>query len=460
MKKSYLTWTDQFCGAGGNSQAIRRVSQKIGGGIEVRLAMNHWPVAIETHNTNFPETQHVCTDVSACDPRRYPSTDGYVGSPECTTHTPAGGNRHKRHSGQYCMFDEKAIDPATERSRATMWDVCRFAEYHDYNFVVIENVVEAKTRWSLFDVWLQAMHRLGYNHHICYFNSMFFPPTPQSRDRMYVVFWKKGNPAPDLDYRPKSWCQCCDTEIDAIQSFKDNRKPYGKYKFQYVYRCPRCSREVVPYYYSAFNMIDWTIPGKPVLDRKVPLRPTTIERINWGLENYGKSSFMIYLEHSKSKNNATSIFSNMKTQTTSDSSGIVTPFIVENNGQSKAREIIRAIGTLKTNTTHGIVSSKALNGWLTYYNGTNQASRILSDPVGTLPTHDRVAIAIHPDKEKLTLQDVLYRTIRPHEVKKGMAFDEDYVICGNSGEKVKQLGNAVTPPVMEWIIERVIRTLM
>lgn len=40
MKQSYLTVTDQFCGAGGSSQGVRRLSEKIGGGLEVKLAMN------------------------------------------------------------------------------------------------------------------------------------------------------------------------------------------------------------------------------------------------------------------------------------------------------------------------------------------------------------------------------------------------------------------------------------
>lgn len=54
MKHSYLTITDQFCGAGGSSQGARRLSRKMGGGLEIALAMNHWRLAIETHNTNFP----------------------------------------------------------------------------------------------------------------------------------------------------------------------------------------------------------------------------------------------------------------------------------------------------------------------------------------------------------------------------------------------------------------------
>lgn len=69
MKNSYLTGTDQFCGAGGSTTGAKAA------GIEMKLALNHWKLAIETHNTNHPETDHDCTDIQACDPRKYVSTD-------------------------------------------------------------------------------------------------------------------------------------------------------------------------------------------------------------------------------------------------------------------------------------------------------------------------------------------------------------------------------------------------
>lgn len=53
-KDSAITVTDQFCGAGGSSQGARKVLESKGG--KVAVAMNHWKLAIETHNTNFPET--------------------------------------------------------------------------------------------------------------------------------------------------------------------------------------------------------------------------------------------------------------------------------------------------------------------------------------------------------------------------------------------------------------------
>ncbi len=79
-----LTATDQFCGAGGQTAGAKQVA-----GVHVAVALNHWRLAIETHNTNHPETVHECADISQVDPRRYPRTDILLTSPECGNHTMA-----------------------------------------------------------------------------------------------------------------------------------------------------------------------------------------------------------------------------------------------------------------------------------------------------------------------------------------------------------------------------------
>ena len=284
MKYSYLTVTDQFCGAGGSSIGAEAA------GAEVKLAMNHWRLAVETHNSNFPNTAHDCTDISASDPRRYPSTDILITSPECTNHSISKGVA--RRSAQLSLFGEGKIDPAAERSRATMWDVVRFAEHHTYNIIVVENVVEAR-KWLLWDSWLDAMHRLGYLHECVYFNSMHAHPTPQSRDRMYVVFWKKGNRAPDLKITPLAYCPKCGCDVDSVQSWKNPTKKWGKYKQQYVYCCPTCANVVEPYYYCAANVIDWSLPAPRIGDRQRPLKEKTLKRIRVGLEKYGQQPYCI-----------------------------------------------------------------------------------------------------------------------------------------------------------------------
>jgi DNA (cytosine-5)-methyltransferase 1 len=258
------------------------------------MAMNHWDRAIETHNTNFPDTDHDCVDISASDPRRYPSTDILITSPECTTHSPAGGNRRKvKH--QHDLFVPTKDDPSVERSRATMWDVPRFAEYHRYRRIITENVVEV-LQWELFDVWLMAMHKLGYEHKIVCHNSMFSWPTPQSRDRVYINFWRKGDKKPDLDIRPLAPCARCG-DVEAVQTWKNGRT-VGKYRTQYVYTCPNanCRAVVTPYYYAAVNAIDFSIPAERIGDRERPLKDRTLQRIRYGLEKYGNRLLVVNMK--------------------------------------------------------------------------------------------------------------------------------------------------------------------
>lgn len=47
----------------------------------------------------------------------------------------------------------------------------------------------------------------------------------------------------------------------------------------------------------------------------------------------------------------------------------------------------------------------------------------------------------------------------PEELKRGMAFADDYIITGNKRERVRQVGNAVTPPVAAWIAQRCVESL-
>lgn len=499
-KKSYITVTDQFCGAGGSSQGVRRLSQRSGGGLEVKLALNHWKLAIETHNTNFPDTMHDCTDVSACDPRRYPSTDILITSPECTTHSPAGGNNHKSLKKQMDMFTKQEVDPATERSRATMWDVCRFAEYHKYNAIIVENVVEAKTRWPLFDHWLGAMHILGYDHRCVYLNSMHCHPTPQSRDRMYIVFWKRGNNPPRLDHEPVSWCAKCQKNINSIQTWKDPRKRYGKYNQQYVYCCPACTNIVEPYYYAAMNIVDWSDLGTRIGDRKKPLVPKTMARIKHGLDKYGNepfqllnyspgysksiydstgavtcqdhhglvSPFIIKLEHSSSKDgkestslssNIRSILDHLQTQTTAQGMGVVTPvaYMTEYYGTGKTRDITEPSNTVTAGgSKNGIVTTDSFNAFIAQYYSAAHCTSHITGALNAVTCNDRNGLVSY--KEPF-IEDCYYRMLKPFETKLAMAFDRDYIVLGDSRQQVRQCGNAVTPPAMELLIEKVIQSL-
>lgn len=523
-KNSHITVTDQFCGAGGSSQGVHNLSKKTGGGLEVKLALNHWKLAIETHNTNFPNTQHECTDISACDPRRYPSTDILITSPECTNHSLAKGKKAVKK--QMDLFTCGKADAAAERSRSTMWDVCRFAEYHQYNIIIVENVVDAR-KWVMFDAWLNAMYVLGYQHKCVYLNSMHMHPTPQSRDRMYIVFWKKGNKAPMLDYMPNAHCPKCNADVLAIQTWKNTSKKFGKYKQQYVYCCPVHGDIIEPYYYAAFNCIDWSDMGTRIGDRKKPLSENTVTRINYGLEKYGDKPLQIHTAYGKEARGVyRSVYEPAFTHTTVPSQAIVTPFLVddkqttginfrvrsvegtvntlhtepavklvipfvfkteqsshldqvrsinqslqtqctrqtvallsppylvENKGQSKTKPITAPSPCLTTKPHMGIITNESWNSFINYNRSQNPSH--INAPTQTIATVDQLSIV---NFQKPKIEDCFYRMLKPKEVKLAMAFAADYIILGSGKDQVKQCGNAVTPPVMEWLVGQCVNSL-
>jgi DNA (cytosine-5)-methyltransferase 1 len=286
--ESVPSYSDYFCGFGGSSQGARKL------GLNIRMAANHWDLAVETHALNFPDSDHDQADISGTDPRRHPTTTIAWFSPECTNHSMAKGKKRQAKATQMAFGDEAPPlpDAAADRSRATMWDVPRFAEYHRYRYIIVENVVDARY-WIMWDAWLQAMLAMNYEHEVVYLNSMHAgspvaAPAPQSRDRMYVVFWQRGETKPDLAITPPAWCGHCDREVAAKQSWKKPLHRWGRYRAQYLYRCPGCLSIVEPYTLPAASAIDWATPGARIGDRDKPLAPKTIARIRAGIDRYAR----------------------------------------------------------------------------------------------------------------------------------------------------------------------------
>lgn len=183
-----------------------------------------------------------------------------------------------------------------ERTRATFHDVIRATEVHRYDAVIVENVTEAAD-WELWDWWLSGMVLLGYNYQLVSVSSAHVggdgnPHAPQWRDRLYIVFTRKGIPLPDVSPRPLAWCFACEAVVEAIQAWKrPGCAKVGKYGRQYVYVCPStsCGHAVAePFVLPAASAIDWSDLGTRIGDRKKPLAANTIRRIRAGLEMFAQ----------------------------------------------------------------------------------------------------------------------------------------------------------------------------
>ncbi|MFI6979948.1 DNA cytosine methyltransferase [Embleya sp. NPDC050154] len=498
-----LTMTDLFCGAGGSSTGAIQVP-----GVSVRMAANHWRLAVDTHNTNHPATDHDCADVSQVDPRRYPATDILWASPSCTNHSIAKGAR--RRPAQGSLFDDEAPlpDEAATRSRATMWDVVRFAEHHRYRAIVVENVVDVRD-WELFGAWRLALQALGYCLHQVFMNSMFAaalgPAAPQSRDRWYAVAHRAPSPCPDLDRwtRPTAHCPTCDRLVRAVQAWKRHDRPGGRYRAQYVWRCPtaRCHVEVHPAVRPAADAIDWTVPGQRIGDRLRPLAAKTLARIRAGLAKYARplttpdtggayapfvaelrgggsdhrpvsaplatvcasgnhhglvtaAGHAIVMRNNTPRGDAgqmcTPATEPLRTLTTAGHQSLITwppPLLVPSGGtwNEDAQPVDEPMRTRTTRETDALL--------VPYYGNGN--ARPVAEPASTVTTHERHALIV----TDVDIEDCLFRMLAVPEIQAAMAFPTEYLLLGTKRERVRMAGNAVTPPAARDLIAAVAHAL-
>lgn len=388
-----LTATDVFCGAGGSSNGLEHVKCPHCGRslIVVVQALNHWDLAVQAHNANFPHADHDVHDVELVPATRFSRTDVAWFSPGCGDHA-------------YCRGPKRFTDDAL-RSRATFMDIVRWTAHHRYDVVFVENVIEAR-HWcdtrghskkckcgSHFNAWFNAMTDLGYEGRIVYFNSQF-ASVPQSRDRMYIAFWRTGVRTPALDFQPMSWCTSCNDVVYGIQTWKTPSKgglrsrkgmfEWGRYGTQYTYSCPHCSNTVAPAVRPARTIIDWTIEAEPIGARKKPLAENTYGRIRRGFETVGRYRPMqvavggnLYERPGSGYARVWSVDTPLRAVTTRQSMGLVTP---AGGQKAEAKDVEQPTHTILGNDRLGVVLR---------YGGQSEAARRASEPMSTITAHDR-----------------------------------------------------------------------
>jgi DNA (cytosine-5)-methyltransferase 1 len=507
-----LTVMDWFCGAGGSSQGMHSVP-----GVRVERAANHWERAIQSHEANFPDASHFRGDIRKAPVWAWPVTDLFWASPECTNWSIAKGKQRsfekaiqgdlldlyaEMEAAKFKTVDEEDDEPKAseeEESRALMEEVPLYLRgvIERGGLVkagVVENVVDVRA-WAEWDRWIGEIHKMGYHTRVIALNSMHADPrsvhkAPQSRDRLYVAYWHRSlGRTPDWDkwLRPRSWCPCCEAWVQAVQWFKTPGRDMGRYRAQYVYRCPNvaCRNQVIePETLPAAVAIDWSIPGQRIGDRARPLADKTIRRIEAGLERF--SLPMVVPAGGTWREAATSVGDPLPTRTTRENDGLAIPpllipvegrdgkeprsandplrtqtarnetglawlpFIAElRGGGSVARPVTESLATVTASGNHhGLcLPAGADEHLLIPYYGTGVA-RSVREPVGALTTRDRYALV----RGEVDINDVMFRMLEPREIGRAMSFADEYIVLGSKREKVRQYGNAVTPNAAEVLV--------
>ena len=571
-----LRLNDWFCGAGGSTQGIAALP-----GVQPVHAANHWARAIESHAANFPDVDHWKGDIKDLDVSRLPYAELFWASPECTNWSRAKGKQQDYANADVALpgMEEPATADEVVRSRALMEEVPLYLEAMSRRGKpvlagVVENVVDIRD-WTDWGRWRGQIEGIGYRTRLIALNSMHAQSVrtaraPQSRDRLYLAYWHQSlQRDPDWDkwLRPVAWCPTCEGWVAAVQVFKDPRRDMGRYRSQYVYRCPSvtCRGQVVePSFSAAYTAIDWTVRGERIGDRNRPLAPKTLARIEAGIRKFARPVVlnnnwtntspavdqpmptlttattkgiavppMLVPVEGRDGKVAGTVHAALRTQSTRSETALVTvpmlvpaggtwnetaspltepmrtrstrenealvvaPFIAElRGGGSVARPLAEALATFSAGGTHhGLVVPP---GMMMRNNGSKGAGgehcTALDDAMRTLTTtghqslvtwgwDDWASLYAYDSGDLRSLlqalptqttvegdallqgaglpavEDCLFRMLEPHEILAGMAFRPDYIVLGNRRERVRQAGNAVTPPAAEVIVSALVEAI-
>ncbi|WP_250029681.1 DNA cytosine methyltransferase [Paractinoplanes maris] len=289
-----LVAVDLFSGFGGLTEGIKRA------GFTTIMAANHNSYKVEVHEANHPEAEHWIADLINPESADYhsardlPAADLLVAGVSCVNHSQA--NTQKAYEQRMSLFDLDDPDfdarvTKSERDRATANCVLHYAERHHPKMILVECTTELYS-WgpaipgrpkvgdgTTYKWWLRQFKNLNYQYKELYLNSQFFDVS-QSRNRLFIAFWDRSIPAPDLDHRPASWCGRCSEIVPAVWTWKTGIPPTGSVNYgkQYNYRCPRCRNEVIPPMSPSVNALDLSNLGTRIGDRTKPLAPATMAR--------------------------------------------------------------------------------------------------------------------------------------------------------------------------------------
>lgn len=417
---------DLFCGAGGSSTGLASVCEEIGRRLDL-TAVNHWPIAVETHSANHPGARHLCETLDGVDPRQLyepGKLDLLLASPECTNHSRAKGGM-----------------PVNDQSRSTAWHVIRWADALRPRAILVENVQEF-LRWGpigssgrplksregqTFYAWAGALGSLGYTVRWRVLNSADYGAAT-SRERLFVQA-VRGRQA-------IRWPEPTHAKATTKDLFGE-----------------------LPRWRGAKEVIDWGVKGKSIFTRKKPLKENTVRRIRAGLEKFGGEAARPFL----------ALLDGVPAVVPRDHMALVEPMVLGQHGGAVARTISEPLPTVATvgaisfivptnygerpgqsprchaadaplptvvagGVTHGLVQP-----YLVPYYGTGEVDSV-EDPARTVTTRDRLGL-VQPVAG--VTHDILFRMLLPHELSAAMGFPRDYVFRGNRGEQVKQIGNAV-----------------
>jgi DNA (cytosine-5)-methyltransferase 1 len=350
------------------------------------------------HKVNHPDTEHYCESVWDVDPVK--AVKGRkVGlawfSPDCTHHSKAKGGK-----------------PVKQEIRGLAWIAVKWAIAVKPRVIMLENVEEfkdwcpldsdGKPRKNLkgitFNSFVKALKSLGYEVQFRELTACDYG-APTSRKRFFMVA--------RCDGKPIVWPRPTYGDPNSLEVQAGKLNPW------------RTSSEI----------IDWSIGVPSIFERKKPLVPNTLNRIQKGLERFvinNKNPFMVPDEHKAA-------------------------FLISYYTEQSEKEVRGlSLDTPLHTITAGGNRFGLVTAFLTKYYGQGVGQE-LNDPLHTITTKDRFALTAIKSNGNQVI-DIGLRMLQPHELFAGQGFPSNYIRIGTKSEQIKRVGNSVPPPFADALV--------
>ena len=252
---------DLFSGIGGSSLGA------VNAGVEIVAAFDMWNLAGKTYRLNFPNAKFFRGRLEKRNLKKLKSEVGRIdlilASPECTSHSPAKGNKLP-----------------CEASKNTAFQVLRFARAFRPRWIVIENVVSMRN-WTRYSELKSKLEREGYHVREQVLNASDFG-VAQSRRRLFLLCDRsrlpKVIPALAGDRQP---AQTCIELVDTYKYAPLYKKGRAKPTLSRARRALRALGNATPFllvYYGSDAAGGWQRLDQPLrtittIDRFALVRP-------------------------------------------------------------------------------------------------------------------------------------------------------------------------------------------
>jgi DNA (cytosine-5)-methyltransferase 1 len=459
-----ITFADMFAGGGGTTAGALCIPD-----LHVSWAINHDPIAIETHAVNHPETKHYRADIRNQNVEELEPVDILWASLECTEHSKAKGGGQKN-VGSFMLG----------------WEMLRYINHLNPEIIMIENVPEF-VKWGKLNNgksdntgyeyirWVKAIENLGYNYNYRILNSADYG-SPTRRVRYFGVFSKKH-----IKY-----------EFPEPTHSENGNNLFGL-------------KQWIP----CKNYIDTSYTGEsifgrefnPRVKRKKPLSPNTLRRIAGGIKKFAPELHFI-MQYYGNGDNVQSINKPLNTITTKDRHVLVSiekqQFIADHCWNDHYNQIDEPLKPILTRQTKELITlekkqfisqqynsrgkpeannysiEKPLNAITTeekfqfitaYFSGNKKnQNQSLNKPLNTILTGTNKKALITAIKQGLIEFDIKMRFLTVDEQAEITGFPKNYFknneINLNQKQIQRLIGNAVPVQIAKVLVNQAHKSLI